>query len=423
MKLATFLKSKEYDIVFHKGCSPELRDEFEWDYIFVTSLFTFEWKRTVETIKYYSLAKGNPKIFCGGILASLMPRQLEKETGVTVVEGLLDHSGTIGIRGEEAIEYCVPDYSILDEIDYKYPTADSYFVHFTRGCVNKCKFCAVPRLEPIYEDYRTASSQIKQIIELYGEKQNLLIMDNNSVASNCFSNIVDDIKDLGFYKGAKINGKKRVVDFNQGLDARHMTEEKMKLLSSLAIKPLRVAFDNIALHEPYERSMRWAAKYGLTQLSNYVLYNYLDTPEDFYERLRINIDLNEELGTSIFSFPMKYSPINQTDRKYIGKNWNWRYLRGVKCILQATHGVVGTQKEFFFHAFGESAEEFKEILSMPERYIIERVNHESISIPWRQSLRDLSVQMRQDFDSRILDQRYPNLGSNFPEVEELLVHY
>lgn len=57
------------------------------------------------------------------------------------------------------------------------------------------------------------------------------------------------------------------------------------------------------------------------QISNYILFNYKDQPEELYERLRINIELNRELGIQIFSFPMKYSPIDRTDRDFIGTNW------------------------------------------------------------------------------------------------------
>ena len=45
------------------------------------------------------------------------------------------------------------DYSILEEIDYVYPANDGYLAYMTRGCINKCKFCAVPKLEPIYQKY------------------------------------------------------------------------------------------------------------------------------------------------------------------------------------------------------------------------------------------------------------------------------
>ena len=46
-------------------------------------------------------------------------------------------------------------------------------------------------------------------------------------------------------------------------------------------------------------------------LSNYMLYNFHDTPNDLFQRMRINTSLNEELGTQIYSFPMRYQP---TDR-------------------------------------------------------------------------------------------------------------
>ena len=52
-------------------------------------------------------------------------------------------------------------------------------------------------------------------------------------------------------------------------------------------------------------------------LSNYLLYNFEDKPEELYYRLRMNVDLCEELGASIYSFPMKYHPINDKFKDYI----------------------------------------------------------------------------------------------------------
>ena len=55
-----------------------------------------------------------------------------------------------------------------------------------------------------------------------------------------------------------------------------------------------------------KKSIRTAVKHGHTNLSNYVLYNFKDKPVELYKRLRLNVDLCEELGVSIYSFPMKY---------------------------------------------------------------------------------------------------------------------
>lgn len=43
-----------------------------------------------------------------------------------------------------------------------------------------------------------------------------------------YHNIIDDIKDSGFHKGARLNGKNRYVDFNQGIDLRLLTKESRK---------------------------------------------------------------------------------------------------------------------------------------------------------------------------------------------------
>jgi hypothetical protein len=74
---------------------------------------------------------------------------------------------------------------------------------------------------------------------------------------------------------------------------------------------------------------------------------------------------------------MKYSPITGEfcrNRKFIGDNWNKKYLRAIQCILLTTHGVVGPKRQFFEKAFGKNFNEFISILLLPEKYIIYR-NH------------------------------------------------
>jgi len=232
-------------------------------------------------------------------------------------------------------------------------------------------------IEPEFIHYLPVKKQIMGIDEIYGAKQNLILMDNNVLASNRFERIIADIIELGFHKGAKYNGKLRFVDFNQGTDANFFTPRKMELLARTAIKPLRIAFDHIEMKDSYISSIRLARDNGLVYLSNYVLFNYLDTPEDFYERLRINCELNEELGTQIYSFPMKYVPLDAKDRKHIGRHWNKRLLRGIQCILVKTHGLVTPKLEFFKAAFGATADEFRLIATMPEHYIINREKYKN----------------------------------------------
>ncbi|MCL1987630.1 MAG: hypothetical protein FWG64_06635 [Firmicutes bacterium] len=135
------------------------------------------------------------------------------------------------------------------------------------------------------------------------------------------------------------------------------------------------------MHEVYKKAVRLAAKYGITNLSNYLLYNTdNDTPEELYKRLELNVELCEELGISIYSFPMKYHPIDDPNffdnRDFIGKSWNRKYIRAIQAVLNSTHGKIGRGKNFFHAAFGENVEQFKEILIMPETFIIERYKYD-----------------------------------------------
>ena len=127
-------------------------------------------------------------------------------------------------------------------------------------------------------------------------------MDNNIVASPRYKEIIAEIRDLGFERGATLKRGRvpiqRRVDFNQGVDARILCKDEMYLreMSTIAIKPLRIAFDHIGVRKAYETSIRIAANVGLNSLSNYMLYNFHDSPQDLYERMRLNIHLNEELN-------------------------------------------------------------------------------------------------------------------------------
>ena len=166
--------------------------------------------------------------------------------------------------------------------------------------------------------------------------------------------------------------KARYLDFNQGVDSRKINDENMEQLARLAIHPLRIAFDHIELKDVYCNAVRTAHRHGIKAISNYILFNYTDEPKDLYERLRVNIELNKELGIQIFSFPMKYSPISETDRTYIGVNWCKKSVRAISAILQVTKGVVAAGSSFFYKAFGNNLEEYYELLAMPRELIMFR---------------------------------------------------
>lgn len=380
-----------------------------WDRVYVTSLFTYEFDKTKEAINYAKeiTNKDLTKIVFGGISATLLEEKYEIETGIKSITGQLINSSMIGYEDNVNIDTLTPDYSILDNISYEYTNNNAYYAYTTRGCGMKCGFCAVQKLEPEYRAHISIKDQILEINEKYGEKKDLLLMDNNVLKSGYFYDIIDEIISLGYEKGKNFytnpitnNQIYRYIDFNQGLDAKLFSEDKIKELSKIAIRPARIAFDHIEDKDVYESAIKLAAKHDITNLSNYLLYNApefsgkgtaykADRPEDLYNRLKINVDLQEEINKErvplgkekihIFSFPMKYIPLEDTDRKYIGPNWTIKYLRAIQAFLIPTQGKGVSSKSFFEAAFGVNLVMFKEALIMPENYITTRGEPEKIT--------------------------------------------
>lgn len=175
-----------------------------WDRVYITTLFTFNWGITIKTIEFAKqLVKSNKDLWIGGVMASVIPEEIKKATGLKNVHvGLLNKAGILD-KNDIIIDDLPLDYSILDEISYKYPENNAYYGYTTRGCVWRCDFCAVPIIEPKFNKYIPLSDKIKGVIEKYGEKRNLLLLDNNVLASPCFPKIIDEIKQNGFDKETK----------------------------------------------------------------------------------------------------------------------------------------------------------------------------------------------------------------------------
>ena len=500
IQLPLVMRSLEYFKKYYRNKS--YYDNPCWDRVCVTTLFTFYWDITIETIQFAKrICKDQSQVLVGGVLASVVPDKLEKETQIKPHEGCLNVeilNGDKPLRKPYkniTIDELPLDYSILDEIDYQYPAINAYYAYATRGCVNKCAFCAVPKIEPHYRDYIPLEEHIKYSSEHFGAQRDLLLLDNNIFASKQYDKIINEIHDLGFAKGATyvppnqldvavrqlragwnnrasirravrlindfvdklendehqrfynlvrenkvrnaytateesicrvyeeikdcyeaMRSKRpvvRYIDFNQGVDARLATPEKMAKLATVAIRPLRIAFDSWSLRKEYVKAVYLAQKNGIMQMSNYLLYNFHDKPVDLYERLLLNIDLCGELGVNIYSFPMKYHPVMDeawfSNRDYIGPKWSRKAIRTIQSVLNSTHGKIGRGRTFFFKAFGRNVDEFNELIKMPEAFIIKRWDAElsGLTDKWRSAYEMLSEDERVVAD-RIIDQNIFN---------------
>ena len=509
MKIATYHRRRSDVVEFYKGEAPYAK-VILFDRVYIASLFTFHYDIIVKCIKHYLKFVNKSSIFLGGAAATLLTSEFYNDTGIeNIVRGLLTDSSMIGYDDKINIDLLPIDYDILDDVSYNYPSGDNYFIHTTRGCKRDCPFCAVKTLEPEFVTTNHVIEQVTQINDIFGEKDNLIVMDNNVLSSDILSEIVSDIHSLGF-TGAKdyippnpfnvmmskirrrilnktssskqveellqylLNFSKRLernknvqayynelvssisqnecvwtalqnnkdelsnltekyraktrkiryVDFNQGIDARLVNEQTAKTLAKIPIRPFRLAFDSINDTASFTNATKTVMAHGVKELSSYVLYNWEDKPEDLWVRLNITTSLyggkcaNPSQKVKGFSFPMKYAPIFEKDRSYVGIHWNRKYLSALNVILNVTKGIVARERDFFYEAFGKSANEFIEILTMPDELIRHRhfFRNNGLLDFWRNLYDELSVDEKNQLldiliaskkDRKILHNEYP----------------
>jgi len=170
----------------------------------------------------------------------------------------------------------------------------------SRGCIRKCKFCAVPKIEG-------------NLVELDEWEPKPIVCDNNLLACSQqhFDKVIDSLKGI------------KEVDFNQGLDTRLLTQYHANRLAELDLARVRLAWDNTkygnSFMQGYERLRK--AKIPKRLISVYVLMGFDDTPDDAWFRLRTI----QNMGVT--PFPMRYQPLDALKKnQYVGDNWTHREL-------------------------------------------------------------------------------------------------
>ena len=161
------------------------------------------------------------------------------------------------------IDRMQPDYTLYPQIDSK--TAYGFL---TRGCPNHCKWCVVPRKEGTIAPYM----DVEEIA--INRRNSLILMDNNVLAS-----------DYGLKQLEKIVQLKLHIDFNQGLDARLVTDDIAKLLAHIKwTKRIRFGCDTPGQIVECERAISLIDKYGYK--GEYFFYCILlDDFKESFERV------------------------------------------------------------------------------------------------------------------------------------------
>src|ERR1700682_705638 len=139
MKIAQYHgpRGKRDCVKFIKGDDKSVLAE-AWDRIYITTLFSFEFDKISQSIDFAITAANGQKdkIFVGGIAASLMHDRFVQNPrwrGVRFIKGLLGDAPAISLQLDDfseelysddrdgtPIEDLTPDYTILEQVTYKY---------------------------------------------------------------------------------------------------------------------------------------------------------------------------------------------------------------------------------------------------------------------------------------------------------------
>jgi hypothetical protein len=269
--------------------------------IYVTSLFTWAWKPVWEAVDFFKKLYPSVEVWLGGLYASLLPNHAKQSGADHVYEGLFKDA-----------EDLMPDYGLV-------PGWDGSLVFSSRGCIRSCKFCSVPILEG---KLNSVKYSIKNFI--WPTHTRVIFFDNNILASPGWRSIFAELEDM-----------KLRVDFNQGLDARLITDEVAERLSRLKRERLiRLAYDERKNRKSVQKAIECLRAHGIKgrEILVYVLFNYKDNPEDFFQRVKDIL----EWGT--VAYPMRFEPLDTLEKnKYVAPAWDAKRLD----MVQRARRVIG----------------------------------------------------------------------------------
>lgn len=174
------------------------------------------------------------------------------------------------------IEHTYPDYAL-------YGITDTAYGFLTRGCPRGCPFCHVASKEG------RRVHQVADLTEFYSGQSELILCDPNILACKDHLKLLREVADT-----------KALVDLNQGIDVRLLTEDNLQILNTIRMKSIHFAWDMMSESDRVLKGLETYAKYGKVHPSHvlvYMLINYDTTlEEDLYRVAKIH-----ELGFMPYS--------------------------------------------------------------------------------------------------------------------------
>ncbi len=202
--------------------------------------------------------------------------------------------------------YLMPDYfSDIPEVEvgYSYPgilqRINPLATRTTLGCPNNCAFCAVKTIEP-------------EFIELEDWPNLPVICDNNLLAASIkhFDRVIDRLILLGR------------ADFNQGLDARRLTDHHAIRIAEINEPLVYLALDDMRSVDAWGCAYDRLRSAGLfkRQIRSYALVGFNNDPGEAWDRCR----WIERHGVK--AYPMFYHRLDALKRNTVTRwqqNMGW----------------------------------------------------------------------------------------------------
>ncbi len=318
------------------------------DIILMSCIFSYHSRLYEETINHYLQLFPDAKITVGGVFPTLNPDWFNKWNGsITVHKGLCPE-----------IEKLAPKYdvNIQSEDDNPYPR-DKIVLYASRGCPNKCAYCAVPKLEKGMKSFRSIADMLNASNMPYASS--VTLYDNNFTEHEFFDEIVDEL--VEFDLPCDINGLH--CDSFTRHHAKRFSELKWAAQGESQFPYLRFSFDKMKYVDGIHKALRYLTDYDVkASFFCYLLYNWTDSPSDFWWRIQKAQEIVDEVGETIYLFPQRYEPLNALERnQYIGKHWNPDLVRGVTRLYTQIHGFIPiTRSRNIYEWIGHTKEEFLE---------------------------------------------------------------
>lgn len=277
MKISAYYKAQGHQVEFYMPFSER------YDVVFMSKVFSFT--------PDYEYCINADKVFKGGTGYAISLRD-KREVYIPDIDHPL----------QPEIESMYPDYSL-------YNISDTAYGFLTRGCPRGCDFCIVGAKEG------RCSRKVADLKDFWKGQKNIILCDPNILACKDWKELLQQLID------SKAN-----VDFNQGLDIRLMTPEKVEMLNQIKVKEIHFAWDRYQDKDiilPKLEMFRNLSKFSPHSHNAivYTIVNFDTTFEQDLERIYRLRDMN------YWAYVMIYDK-EHCDKKY-KKLQRWVNMRSV----------------------------------------------------------------------------------------------